>query len=241
MPSATVAKSSAARIPAPFGPAGLPIVSQRKMTLFVVTVAGGQATARPVEPKNGPLLMLARRRTVPSQSRRNLYEPRFWTPRVLISTDAASSETTWKLGLTTTLCKVSGVAVGVPVGVAVWGLGGVSVGAAVLVGVLAGVFVGAGVLVGVLGGTGVVVGVDGGTGVAVGGAGHVAVGDGVGADSAGVGVLDGTGTGKVAVGVGGGGVIGGGIGVTVGTVGCGDGVSVSGKEAGGSSASSAGR
>ena len=54
-------------MPEPDGPAAPPVVSQVKETLLAVVVGASQVTARPVEPRNIPLLTLTKLRRAGSQ------------------------------------------------------------------------------------------------------------------------------------------------------------------------------
>ncbi len=67
VPSETVEKVMAVRIPAPFGPAGTPVVEQLNVTLFAPVVGAGQFTLRPVEPRKVSLVALTKDRTPASQ------------------------------------------------------------------------------------------------------------------------------------------------------------------------------
>ncbi len=66
LPSATVAKRTVAMTPSPLAPPDPPVLEQPKVKLFAMVAGGGQATVRPVEPRNGPFVTLTNDRTVES-------------------------------------------------------------------------------------------------------------------------------------------------------------------------------
>ena len=67
LPSTTVAKRTLARTPSPLAPPKPPVEEQPKVKLLAVVVGGRQVTVRPVEPRNGPFMMLVNDSTVASQ------------------------------------------------------------------------------------------------------------------------------------------------------------------------------
>lgn len=67
VPPETVENWTVVRMPSPFAPACAPVVEQPNVTLFAPVAGAGHVTVRPVEPRNVPLVVLIKERTLASQ------------------------------------------------------------------------------------------------------------------------------------------------------------------------------